>query len=1088
MTTRTLIYNSSTNLDCGCLPQPVIICIPSALVAPIDCPPDSEGTYTFNHITGNVTSKIKLSQNCNCIVWQYTLTYDDTQLSSYDAELGTATSPLTASNILGVFCDTGCLITYIDDLVGNPISVVESEEDPGLYILTNQYGCTYEIDGNYCDPGTPQAVVYLGADGCPSEDEPHFAYRYTDPALRLRTDDEQLIIGDISGNARGVNSIDIQNIRDDATQVTSGANSLAFGSRNRVDGDFSIVIGDENEVEASIDEAVVYGIRNFLEVPENSPTYYVTVLGFENTLFNDSTTGDVGDIIQIGHYNTTQFDDFSDNFAQVAVGIGGFNQGDSNVTMGVYCVTEGSGSVSMGYNNSSGNLPGGSTTFDVETVAVGASCDAYGGDQSVAMGSTAFVEADSAVALGSKVLAFSDGAVAVGSEITSLMDGYCYFGTGNDNNFVSISDAGAVGAGTKYPIVSGLHANGDILAADESELGSELVVNGDFSAAGTWTYGTGWSRVTSGTFTNSAQHSNASGAGSLSQAVPISAGSIYRLRIKINQISKFNTNVITVSIGGVTFPDITGRLTSANDLPPYFDVVFTALNTNNLVIACGANILLNVDDISVREILGGDVYALGRIGVNLPELNPNSRLHVNGSLATVTRSVSSADAFNINDYTIIADATGGAFDVDLPSAVGIEGRIYTLKKIDNVANVTLQPDGAETIDGSSSVVLTDEDAVVIVQSDGSNWISLCCGGSGGGGVVSCPDFPEWDGVSATDFAMVQAAMQCIAPDNRVVTQQIGALSGAVTAGSILFSALVEGTNGDLYAIPMSANYIAKIDPVTETVTEFGTPGAGGYKWHGGVLAENGFIYGIPRLDTTVLKIDPSTDTFTTFGALAGGVEKYAGGVLAANGFIYCAPLEATDVLKIDPSTDTVSTFGSLGAGFKYSAAALAPDGTTIYCFPNSSGNILKIDTTTDSVSTISSGLGAQYFGATVAPNGMIYACGNGVPVLQVDPVTDVVSALGLTGSFYGIVVGANGLLCLTPYSGTTYAIIDTSTLQYVTITATGATGALDFSGARVASTGDIFAAPFNTDNFYKIRNSGNDCPEDFRLSRYFNRG
>ncbi len=48
--------------------------------------------------------------------------------------------------------------------------------------------------------------------------------------------------------------------------------------------------------------------------------------------------------------------------------------------------------------------------------------------------------------------------------------------------------------------------------------------------------------------------------------------------------------------------------------------------------------------------------------------------------------------------------------------------------------------------------------------------------------------------------------------------------------------------GNIYCIPYSASSILKINPSNDTASTFGSLGAGGNKWHGGVLAPNGKIY------------------------------------------------------------------------------------------------------------------------------------------------------------------------------------------------------------------------------------------------------
>jgi len=70
-----------------------------------------------------------------------------------------------------------------------------------------------------------------------------------------------------------------------------------------------------------------------------------------------------------------------------------------------------------------------------------------------------------------------------------------------------------------------------------------------------------------------------------------------------------------------------------------------------------------------------------------------------------------------------ADASGGAFTVTLPDAAGDNAdRVIIIKKIDATANaVTVDGDGADTIDGATTNIISVQNASITVVSDGSNW-------------------------------------------------------------------------------------------------------------------------------------------------------------------------------------------------------------------------------------------------------------------------------------------------------------------------------------------------------------------------------
>ena len=86
----------------------------------------------------------------------------------------------------------------------------------------------------------------------------------------------------------------------------------------------------------------------------------------------------------------------------------------------------------------------------------------------------------------------------------------------------------------------------------------------------------------------------------------------------------------------------------------------------------------------------------------------------------------SAYTLTIDDATkiISVDATSGAVTITLlPAATAGEGFVVAIKKTDSSSNaVTIDGDGAETIDGSATFSLPTQYEVVSIRSDGANWV------------------------------------------------------------------------------------------------------------------------------------------------------------------------------------------------------------------------------------------------------------------------------------------------------------------------------------------------------------------------------
>lgn len=87
-------------------------------------------------------------------------------------------------------------------------------------------------------------------------------------------------------------------------------------------------------------------------------------------------------------------------------------------------------------------------------------------------------------------------------------------------------------------------------------------------------------------------------------------------------------------------------------------------------------------------------------------------------------SVSKTGAYTLtsSDRHIRADASGGGFTIDLPTASGITGKIYKIKKIDSTNNIVIiDASTTETIEGMLTWELRNPFDFVEVISDGTNW-------------------------------------------------------------------------------------------------------------------------------------------------------------------------------------------------------------------------------------------------------------------------------------------------------------------------------------------------------------------------------
>jgi len=103
----------------------------------------------------------------------------------------------------------------------------------------------------------------------------------------------------------------------------------------------------------------------------------------------------------------------------------------------------------------------------------------------------------------------------------------------------------------------------------------------------------------------------------------------------------------------------------------------------------------------------------------------NGTFSTKGIAAAITTKTSTYTAGAV-DYTILADATTGQFDIDLPAAAANPNRIYVIKKVDSSGNtVSIDPNGSENIDGSSaSLSLGVQNSGRTIQSTGTGWVVI----------------------------------------------------------------------------------------------------------------------------------------------------------------------------------------------------------------------------------------------------------------------------------------------------------------------------------------------------------------------------
>jgi len=151
---------------------------------------------------------------------------------------------------------------------------------------------------------------------------------------------------------------------------------------------------------------------------------------------------------------------------------------------------------------------------------------------------------------------------------------------------------------------------------------------------------------------------------------------------------------------------------------------FTVDAQGRLTAAANATISIPAAQVTGANItLGNATLSLGGTTTSVGNLTANN-ITINGSIANLVTKTTTYTA-TIADNTILGNASAGAFSITLPTSVGANGRLYTIKKVDSSANaVTVATTLSQTIDGQTTKPLSIQYDGVQVQSDGANWVVI----------------------------------------------------------------------------------------------------------------------------------------------------------------------------------------------------------------------------------------------------------------------------------------------------------------------------------------------------------------------------
>lgn len=127
-------------------------------------------------------------------------------------------------------------------------------------------------------------------------------------------------------------------------------------------------------------------------------------------------------------------------------------------------------------------------------------------------------------------------------------------------------------------------------------------------------------------------------------------------------------------------------------------------------------------------------YTNVKAQIGIGTTSPNSTLDIRGSVSGNVQIFSTTYTATGTDYHLIF--TGSlATTITLPTAVGVTGRLYTIKNASTNSSVlTIATTSSQTIDAGTTLLLNNAYQTVTVTSDGSNWHIVGYGLPSGSGV------------------------------------------------------------------------------------------------------------------------------------------------------------------------------------------------------------------------------------------------------------------------------------------------------------------------------------------------------------------
>jgi len=138
----------------------------------------------------------------------------------------------------------------------------------------------------------------------------------------------------------------------------------------------------------------------------------------------------------------------------------------------------------------------------------------------------------------------------------------------------------------------------------------------------------------------------------------------------------------------------------------------------------------------IDSLTDGELDIEGTTSVNL-RINGNEVIAVDAAIVSVVQDIDFAEGQSVDvetvtttsatlgddDYVVLCDdaTAGGQITLTLPAAASHTGRVYFMKKLGATANIVVDGNASETIDGNLTHTLSAQFEGISIVCDGSNW-------------------------------------------------------------------------------------------------------------------------------------------------------------------------------------------------------------------------------------------------------------------------------------------------------------------------------------------------------------------------------